>query len=141
MPDNIATVKHIYDAFGRGDIPTILATLAPDVAWETWTDNHAQRAGVPWMQARTGPDGAAAFFGSIAHWQVTGVRVLDLMGSDRQIAVEFEIDALVNGRELHEQEMHLWTFDAAGRVTRFRHYLDTAKHIALSEDGVRTSER
>jgi hypothetical protein len=47
--------------------------------------------------------------------------------------VEFEIDALVDGRALHEQEVHLWRFDATGRVTRFRHSLDTAKHIALAK--------
>lgn len=27
------------------------------------------------------------------------------------------------------QGPHLWSFNDAGRVVRFRHYLDTAKHI------------
>jgi ketosteroid isomerase-like protein len=39
---------------------------------------------------------------------------------------------LPDGRRLRDEEMHLWTVNAAGRVTRFRHYLDTAKHIALA---------
>jgi ketosteroid isomerase-like protein len=25
--------------------------------------------------------------------------------------------------------MHLWTFNDAGKVTRLRHYTDTAKHL------------
>ena len=33
------TVAGIYEAFGRGDIPAILATLADDVAWEVWPDH------------------------------------------------------------------------------------------------------
>jgi uncharacterized protein len=28
-----------------------------------------------------------------------------------------------------DEEMHLWTFDATGKVIRLRHYTDTAKHI------------
>jgi hypothetical protein len=42
---NAATVAEIYAAFGRGDVPTILDTLADGVAWDVWPDNFAQRAG------------------------------------------------------------------------------------------------
>ena len=29
-----------------------------------------------------------------------------------------------------DEEVHLWTFNDAGKVTRLRHYTDTAKQIA-----------
>ena len=35
MPDLTATVQELYAAFGRGDIPAILAKLADDVVWES----------------------------------------------------------------------------------------------------------
>jgi len=38
-------VQNIYAAFGRGDVNAILDCLADDVAWESWSDNFAQRAG------------------------------------------------------------------------------------------------
>jgi uncharacterized protein len=38
--------------------------------------------------------------------------------------------ALPGGGRFADEEIHLWTFDDGGRVTRFRHYCDTAKHIA-----------
>jgi hypothetical protein len=31
---NIETVKHIYEAFGRGDIPAIIDKLDPNVEWD-----------------------------------------------------------------------------------------------------------
>ena len=34
---NLATVQTIYDAFGTGDVLTILETLADDVEWESPT--------------------------------------------------------------------------------------------------------
>jgi len=107
--------------------------MADDVAWESWADNSSQRAGVPWMTARTGKDGVAAFFGGIADWNVTDVQVLSFMEGPNQVTVEFEIEAdLPNGRHYRDQEVHLLTFNDAGKVVRFRHYTDTAKHIAAA---------
>jgi uncharacterized protein len=31
---NIETVKGVYEAFGRGDIPAILEVIADDIEWE-----------------------------------------------------------------------------------------------------------
>ena len=65
---NIATIQGIYEAFGRGDVPAILAVIADDCAWENWNDNSAQKAGVPWMQAGRGPAAVGAFFQAISSW-------------------------------------------------------------------------
>jgi hypothetical protein len=43
----LAAAGAIYEAFGKGDIPTILGYIADDVRWEAWQDNSAQQAGVP----------------------------------------------------------------------------------------------
>ena len=31
---NLETVQHIYEAFGKGDIPGILANLSEEALWE-----------------------------------------------------------------------------------------------------------
>jgi len=31
--DNVSLLKNLYDAFGRGDIPTVLGTMSPDIHW------------------------------------------------------------------------------------------------------------
>ena len=59
------TVAEIYQAFGRGDIPAILARLADDVAWDVWPDNSAQRAGVAHLQARQGPQEVSGLFAGV----------------------------------------------------------------------------
>lgn len=132
MSDVTTTVHAIYAAFGRGDVPAILAVLDQHVAWEAWDDNHAAVAGVPWMQPRTGPSGAGAFFAVIgAGLQIHDFRVRSVMVGHGEAAVEVEIDATVvtTGRRYRDEEIHVWTFNDAGKVVRFRHYLDTAKHI------------
>ena len=59
--------------------------------------------------------------------------LLDLIGDGRQVAAEVSVSfGMPDGAVLEDEELHLWTFDDAGRVTRFRHYVDTAKHIAVT---------
>jgi ketosteroid isomerase-like protein len=57
--------------------------------------------------------------------------VLDLMAGERQVAAQIVIEAeLPSGAVFRDEEMHLWSFGDDGRVVHFRHYVDTAKHIA-----------
>jgi uncharacterized protein len=130
---NLATTQGIYEAFGKGDVPGLLSPLADDVAWEQWGENHAQRAGVPWLQERRGPDGAAEFFGIAAGWEIHDFQVLSMMAGGNQVAVEVLMDATpTGGSRFRDEELHLWTFGEDGNVTRLRHYVDTAKHIAAA---------
>jgi ketosteroid isomerase-like protein len=129
---HLATVQSIYQAFGRADLPAILAHLHPKVRWEQWADHSAQQAGHPLFAPRAGREEAAGFFALLAQ-QLTihEFQVLDVFGSGQQVAAEIVIDCTwqPTGTRLRDEEMHLWTFDAAGQVERFRHYIDTAKHL------------
>jgi uncharacterized protein len=130
---NLAAIQSVYAAFGRGDIPAVLELVAEDVRWEEWTDSFAQRAGVPWLRARTGRDGVSDFFSIVGTFEITEFSVNDLMASDNQVTAEVVIDAkLPDGSHYRDEEIHLWTFDPTGKVTRMRHYVDTAKHIAAA---------
>ena len=130
---NLETTQAIYGAFGKGDVPFILDQLADDVAWEAWGDHSAQRAGVDHMISRTGKAGAAEFFGVIRDWEITDFQVLALLDGGDRVGAEIVIEAkLPNGNVLRDEELHLCTFDADGKVCRFRHYTDTAKHIAAA---------
>lgn len=127
----VQTVQSIYESFHRGDIPAILGQLADDVRWEEWDDHHGQRAGVPWLTARNGKDAVPGFFEVVGRFQFHEFRVLTLMSGGNQVAAEVIIDATVpSGKRVRDEEIHLWTFNAEGKVSRFRHYVDTAKHIA-----------
>jgi ketosteroid isomerase-like protein len=136
MNNNLAVIGAIYEAFGKGDIPTILGHLADDVHWEEWDDNSAQQAGVPWLQSRQGKAGALEFFQTMGRdLQVTEFRVLSLMAGGNQVAAEFVIacDVKGTGRHYRDEEIHLWTLNDNGKVARLRHYTDTAKHIAVAQ--------
>ena len=128
---NLATVQKIYEAFGAGDIPTILGVLADDVAWEAWDGNSSAAAGLPWMTPREGRDEVVHFFEAVGAMTIKDLQILGMLEGGNQVAVEFVIEVdLPNGGHFRDEEIHLWTFNDSGKVTRMRHYTDTAKQIA-----------
>lgn len=129
--DNLTTVTDLYAAFGRGDVPAILDALSEDVRWEQWDDNTAQRAGVPHLQPRSGRDGVAEFFAQIAEIDFHAFEIRGLATGDDLVVADVLIDVtLPSGGRMRDEELHVWRFDAHGRICGMRHYVDTAKHIA-----------
>lgn len=127
---NLAVVGGVYEAFGRGDVGFILDQVADDCAWESWLDNHGQKAGIPPMKPRHGRAGAAEFFAYVATMEIRNFQVLDMLASNRQVVVEVQITiGLPNGGSVTDEELHLYSLNGEGKITRMRHYVDTAKQI------------
>lgn len=135
MNQHVATIHRIYEAFGKGDIPAVISYLADDVAWDPWTGNSAQKAGVPWLQARNGKADVMEYFKIVGGFNIKDFQVLSIMGNESQVAAEmvFEVDVPSTGGHFRDEEIHLWTFNEAGKVSRMRHYTDTAQHIAAAK--------
>ena len=126
---NLAVVRDIYAAFGRGDVPAILEHLSDSVEWEY----GAGTTEIPWLQPRQGRAGAAAFFSSLGALEIEKfVPKVFLEGPGLVVAlVDLEAKVKATGRRIvEEDEAHIWYFDEANRVTRFRHRVDTQQQLA-----------
>lgn len=126
MTTNIQRVEQIYAAFGRGDIPAILNALHPEVEWE----HDATDYGMPWLKPRRGRAEVGQFFETLAAFEFHKFEPLNMAIGGNQVIAVISIDITVKttGRRIRDLELHLWTFDAEGRVGRFRHMLDTHQH-------------
>ena len=133
MSTPLETIQAIYAAFGQGDIDGIVSHMADDVKWEHWQDNYAQKANVDWLRKRQGKQGVRDFFASISAFQFPRFEIESMLDNGNKVAVEVELTIFLPALNIKitEQEMHLWTLDTQAKVTFFRHYLDTAKHIEL----------
>jgi ketosteroid isomerase-like protein len=124
----LAAVQSIYEAFGRGDVPTILSKLSPEIVWEYgFTPNE-----VPWLQHRAGHAGVLAFFEALGgNVEITHFAPTDLLLGQGKVVALIELRGVVRatGVPLAESdEVHIWHFGADGKVDRFRHVLDTLQH-------------
>jgi uncharacterized protein len=134
--DHTATVQQLYEAFGQGDIPAILDRLADDVVWEF---GAGEGYGVPWMEPQKGPQGAARFFEALGLLEITHFEPVGMLANGHQVAVpiEWEVTVRATGRTVRDHEVHLWTFNDAGRVTAFRCLGDTHRNVQAYEGSAR----
>lgn len=112
--DNVALLKNLYAAFGRGDIPTVLGSMSPDIKRHEAESNPYGPSGEPIV----GPDAIVnqVFMKLGAEWTVS------------QCIVEGRYKGLfkATGKSMDAQACHVWDVKD-GKITRFQQYVDTAK--------------
>jgi ketosteroid isomerase-like protein len=124
---NIETIRELYAAFARGDMKAILARLSESVEWEYGPTS----TNVPWLQRRNGREGAAEFFASLAEMELHKFQPKEFLEAPGVVVVPIDIDLTVKAtgkRVTEEDEIHVWRFDEAGKITRYRHGVDTHLH-------------
>ena len=120
--DNIAFVRSLYEAFGKGDVPTVLAGFAGDIEW-----NEAE--GMPYGGQYHGPEAVAEnVFGPITNdiddFDVTPEEIL--ADGDRVVVLlTLTGTAKESGNKLSMPAAHVWTV-RDGKVTYFRQLADSA---------------
>jgi ketosteroid isomerase-like protein len=121
---NIATVKDIYEAFGRGDVEAILEQCTDDVDWGV--DSAVEIA--PWHGVKRGKAEVPRFFAGIAQaGPVTEFTPLGFAGNDDEVMVflRYAFTANETGTHVSMHLHHYWRF-RDGKVAYFRGSEDTA---------------
>lgn len=120
---NVAVAKQTYEAFGKGDLPGVLANFHEDVEW------HAAE-GLPWGGVHKGRDAVAQdVFGELLaafdDFALEHERYLD--SGDFVVALgRYSGKGKQGGKPLDAAFAHVWEFED-GKLKRFLHYTDTAK--------------
>ena len=133
----IEVVQSLYAAFGRGDIPTVLAGLRADVQWSTNVDPTAPGvSAIPLFRVFSGRADVANFFTALGRdLEFHVFEPQSFMSNDREVASRLLIETTVRstGKRLREEALHVFTFDEAGMVARFREFADTLGAAAAWE--------
>ena len=124
---NLERVQQIYAAFGKGDVPGILEHMDEHIEWEYGISS----TGVPWLQPRRGRDEVPQFFGALGALDLHKFQPKQLFEKDGVVIALVDLEATVKetGRRIiEEDEVHIWHFNTAGKVVKFRHRADTHQH-------------
>jgi ketosteroid isomerase-like protein len=122
---NVATVKGFYEAFGRGDVGTILAGLADDVDWAADTSSTA----APWYGVRHGKDQVTAFFTEFGGtMEVQEFTPVAFAANDDEVmaVVQFRAAPRATGKSVSMNLHHYFRF-RDGKVVYYRGTEDTAQ--------------
>ena len=123
MNENVALIKKMYDAFGRGDVQTILDSLTPDVEWVFDAPDA-----IPYAGRRRGPADVTGFFSAIAATEEGQcLESSEFMTSGDEVITlgTYSATARATGKSFSVRLAHVFTV-RDGKVSRFLNFTDTA---------------
>ena len=125
MTDNPAFVRSLYDAFGRGDMQTIVDNVDPAIEWASNSSSDS----IPWGGKRNGRAGVVSFFqalGDNLDFEAFEPRqfldagdAVTVLGRSR---ARFKRDG---GGTFDSDWVHIFMI-RDGKLARFQEYYDTA---------------
>jgi ketosteroid isomerase-like protein len=122
---NRSTVEAVYAAIGRGDLQFVLQRVAESTRW----DFGVRASEVPWHRPVGSKAELPGFFRTVAeHMTFEAFEPRAFVSDGRDVVVKLRIAFRVNrtGRRVDQEQIHWWSFDAAGLIAGMRHYEDTA---------------
>ena len=133
MPQTPADViSGLYAAFGRGDVPSIPATVDAEIAM------HSPQT-LPHGGDFRGREQAAGFFQGIGeHWESLRVDVDELLSSGDQVIVLVHAHGLLRstGEKAGYGAAHAWTL-RDGTPVRFHEYVDAPVKLGAVQAAAR----
>lgn len=127
-PDPVTVVQGIYEAFGRGDVPAILAFCAPDTAWEV----VGRAGGYPLWDTFKGAEGVVKFFTTVAAEETfSDFTIHEVHGAGEVVTALGHAAYTLNktGKTVDSDFIHLFRVQD-GKVVSFREFSDTAQIAA-----------
>ncbi len=120
---NLETVRSLYAAIAKGDVPTVLGLLALNVEWRE-ADNFIYADGNPYV----GPSAVlqGVFLRLATEWDGFAAAPQQFHDAGDTVIVTGRYTAAykATGKKIDAQFAHFWTL-ADGKVTRFQQYADT----------------
>ena len=120
---NVEIVKGIYQAFGTGDVPAVLAAMSPAIEWNE-AENFPYADGNPYR----GPDAVlGGVFARIgAEWDGFAVAPEQFHDAGDTVIMtgRYTGSYKATGRAMTPQVAHIWTLEG-GKVVRFQQLVDT----------------
>jgi ketosteroid isomerase-like protein len=122
--NNVALLKNLYDAFARGEMPTVLGAMSPDIRWYQAENNPYNPSGDAWV----GPEAIVShlFMRLGSEWDGFSVHPTAFHDAGDTVVVEGRYTGMYKstGKRMDAQVCHVWDVKD-GKITRFQQYVDT----------------
>jgi len=121
--DNVGVVRSVYEAFARGDVPAVLATMDPKIEWNE-AENFPYADKNPYVGPTAVLEGVFARLGG--EWEYFKLALEELLDAGDTVVSRGRYDAVYKktGAKISAQFVHFWKL-REGKVLSFQQYTDT----------------
>jgi ketosteroid isomerase-like protein len=129
--DPAAVIQELYAAFGRGDMPGMLAVIDPQVDWSVQVGAPGGER-VPMFRNGRGHDAVAHYFSGVAELDVHVFerRAFHVVGDVVLVELGLDFTHRGTGKRVRLDEIHRFVV-RDGKIVHYRPYCDTAAFIDL----------
>lgn len=128
IPSNSERVKKIYDAFGQGDIETVLANFSKDIEWNE-AENFIYADGNPYIGKDAIVEGVFTRLGEEwEYWNLVDAKFHNVDDDGVLVTGRYQAKHKVTAKVLDAQFAHLWKMKDT-LAASFQQYVDT-KQVA-----------
>ena len=123
--DNVNIIRGMYDAFGTGDVPSVLAALDPQVEWLE-AENFIYADHNPYIGPAAVLEGV--FMRLATEWEGFGVSPKEILDAGETVVGRGYYSGTYKntGKQVRAQFAHVFTI-RNGKVAKFEQYTDTAQ--------------
>lgn len=126
--ENLQTIHQVYEDFGRGDVPAVLAMLTEDVRWFTPGPPDI----IPYAGLRSGREQVAGYFTSFGEAvEVSKFEPRKFFAQDDMVVVlgHYAGRVKTTGKAIESDWVHAFTL-IDSKIADFRGYEDSAAVVA-----------
>ena len=126
-PNNLTVIQELYDNFGKGDVPAVLAVLDTNVVWNE-AEGNAWAEGNPYIGPDAVLNGVFARVGAeYDYFKTANVQLHEMSNNQVLATLRYQGKVKKTGKKLDVQAAHFWTLKD-GKIIGFQQYVDT-KHL------------
>lgn len=125
MSSSLEVIRSVYASFAKGDIPSVLGALAPDIRW-------TEAEGGPYGGTSIGPQAVLenVFMKLGGEWDGFAATANEFVASDDVVVAlgEYSGTFKATGKSFRAPFAHVWRMKD-GRAIAFQQHTDTAVHL------------
>ena len=128
--ENVRVIRELYEAFGRGDVPTVLGQMDQSIEWNE-AENFIYADRNPYVGPQAVLEGVFMRLGS--EWEGFTVTPQEWLDAGNHVVVlgTYTGRHREAGKEVRAQFAHVWGV-RGDRVVRFQQYTDTKQFAEAS---------
>ncbi len=121
--ENVQLIREVYDAFGKGDVASVLGQMHQDIEWRE-AENFIYADRSPYVGPQAVLDGVFRRLGS--EWDSFAVTPEEWLDAGNHVVVlgTYTGTHKSTGRTVRAQFAHVWAVRGT-RILRFQQYTDT----------------
>jgi ketosteroid isomerase-like protein len=130
--ENVDAVRGLYEAFAKGDVPTVLSLFDPEIEW-----NEAENFIYADRNPYVGPEAVlnGVFMRLATEWEGFSAAPKELLDAGEKVVALGTYGGAykATGRPVRAQFAHVWSLKD-GKAIGFQQYTDTAQFARVVSD-------